>query len=298
MSADVTGPAKKPVILEEDRQVVVVVDARDKFTQIFYVDSTGQKYGGEISWFFEETFGYDINFSVIFQVEGKEGNAKIPPRYVKIPSRCVTNKGVYVTSPGVKSTVTVIWDNTFSMFTSKTIKYSVKLVPPAEREMQVQRDREEMEKRRQEEDRKKKEEQAKREEAERIEREKREEQERLFKEAKEAAELEEKIVKELTDVVETATTEKKNWTEQATVVDEKLQEAVKIVSQQFQRLKNELVQGEQLWVGNMEDRVKRVHAIVDRVKNDDDKKKYLDQLNQVSALIHVQSHHQLGAFNN
>lgn len=281
-----------PALLADPKMQIkeASISARNKFEQTIDVDATGQVYGGQLSWFFEESFGYDVNFSVQVKLENKGFEN------VKIPSRCVTNKGAYITAPGTKCQIVLVWDNAFSMFTSKSIKYSVHLVAPSERAEQERKEQEELERQRAEAEMKRKEEQARREEEERKEqerreeeerkdRERREEQERIEREAREAAELKSKIDKELGDVVDTVATEKQNWSEQAAAVEEKRQEAIKVVIQQFERLKKELGDSEKVWVMGIQDRVKRVQTLVEGVTNDEQKKVYLDQLGEVSVLL-------------
>ena len=203
----------------------------------------------------------------------------------KQQKKILTSKGAYTTSPGIKTKITLDWDNSYSMFTSKTINWSVSVVPPSEREAQVKREAEEMAKRKEEEERQKKEEAERKAEEERIECEKREEEKRIERESRAAAELKEKIEKEVLDIADTLKAEKKNWEEQAAVVEAKHQEARQIVDRQFLLLKNELEENEQLWVGNMEDRVGKVNILVQNVKNEEERACHMGKIEQLFGVL-------------
>jgi len=77
--------------------------------------------GGTFNWYFKCDGGYDIDFSVEMQTPSQQPDDK--KTYAKIPSRCVTNKGSYKSEGPCK--LIFRWDNNFSYFTSKTVKYMV-----------------------------------------------------------------------------------------------------------------------------------------------------------------------------
>jgi len=82
------------------------------FTRVIESDATG----GVFNWYFECDDGYDIDFSVEVEADGKTF-------FAKQPSRCTTNKGSFIATG--KTKVTFKWDNNFSYFTSKNIKYLI-----------------------------------------------------------------------------------------------------------------------------------------------------------------------------
>lgn len=85
------------------------------------VELKGKK-DDEFQWSFEVQGGYDIEFSVKMQEDGKDKSAAI-----KVPSRCTTNKGSYVATGDC--TVTFLWDNAYSYFNGKNIKLHASVVP-------------------------------------------------------------------------------------------------------------------------------------------------------------------------
>ncbi len=76
--------------------------------------------GGTFTWYFECADGYDIDFTVA--IYDLKDSAK-PPVYAKQKTRCETSKGSYEATGPVK--LVFEWDNNFSYFTSKTVKYSL-----------------------------------------------------------------------------------------------------------------------------------------------------------------------------
>lgn len=76
--------------------------------------------GGTFTWFFESEGGYDVDFSIEIQTPQTGADKKI---FYKPVSRVVTSKGSY-TSP-TKCKLIFKWDNSYSYFNNKTIKFLV-----------------------------------------------------------------------------------------------------------------------------------------------------------------------------
>jgi len=77
--------------------------------------------GGVFSWFFESEGQYDIDFEIkLTDADKKEVS-------VKPKSRIITNKGSYTSNCAAK--LVFEWDNSYSYFNSKDIKYCVDLSP-------------------------------------------------------------------------------------------------------------------------------------------------------------------------
>ncbi len=70
---------------------------------------------GTFGWYFVSEGGYDVGFSV--KIEEKGGEIVELRKYAKL----TTDKGTYTSKGPCKLTFT--WDNSYSLFTSKTIKY-------------------------------------------------------------------------------------------------------------------------------------------------------------------------------
>jgi hypothetical protein len=85
--------------------------------------------GGTFTWFFESEGGYDIDFSIEIQTPQTGKDKQI---FYKPVTRIVTSKGSY-TSP-IKSKLIFKWDNSYSYFTNKQIKF---LVTVAKLDIQV-----------------------------------------------------------------------------------------------------------------------------------------------------------------
>eukprot|EP00954_Amorphochlora_amoebiformis_P025119 1370984-Amorphochlora_amoeboformis.AAC.1 len=84
--------------------------AGDKFEICIEAENSAGTFG----WYFVSEGDYDVGFSVT--VEEKDG--KIEPRKF---NKIIADKGSY-TSKG-PCVVRIVWDNSYSLFTSKTIKY-------------------------------------------------------------------------------------------------------------------------------------------------------------------------------
>jgi len=79
--------------------------------------------GGVFTWFFESEGQYDIDFEIKLTQDNKEVT-------VKPKSRSLTNKGSYTARGAAK--LAFEWDNSYSYFNSKDIKYCVDLSPLAD----------------------------------------------------------------------------------------------------------------------------------------------------------------------
>lgn len=83
--------------------------------------------GGNFTWFFESEGSYDVDFSVVIE---SDAHPKDQVNYIVPPSRKVANKGSYVSQGACK--LTFVWDNSYSYFNSKDIKYFVSVGPKVE----------------------------------------------------------------------------------------------------------------------------------------------------------------------
>jgi len=90
----------------------VTIPAGKKFEVKLSVNKTG----GSIHWFFRVEKDYNINFSVEFMSDNNE------KKVIKTPAKLLADQGEYNTVGG--GTATVIFDNSFSYFRSKSMQYS------------------------------------------------------------------------------------------------------------------------------------------------------------------------------